>query len=68
MALISNSGTSPDLMFRDNDIRYNLVGDTTIGLMVGSGDYNATFTLNNVSHNDANNYVLAFASTGKVKV
>ncbi|UCC92259.1 MAG: right-handed parallel beta-helix repeat-containing protein [Thermoplasmata archaeon] len=68
VALISNSGTSPDLMFRNNDIRYNDVGDTTIGLMVGSGDYNATFTQNNVSHNDAANYVLAFASTGKVKV
>jgi hypothetical protein len=68
VALISNSGTAPDLMFRQNDIRYNIVGDTTIGLVVGAGDYNATFTQNNVSHNDASNYILTFVSRGKIKV
>jgi hypothetical protein len=68
VALISNSGTAPDLMFKDNNIRYNVVGDTTIGLVVGAGDYNATFTDNNVSHNDADQYILTFASKGQIKV
>jgi len=68
VAMISNSGTAPDLMFRNNDIRYNKVGDTTIGLVIGAGDYNATFSDNNVSHNEADNYMLTFVSRGKITV
>ncbi len=68
VALVSNSGTAPDLMIRGNDIRYNVVGDTTIGLVIGAGNYNATFTDNNVSHNDADQYILTFTSRGQIKV
>jgi hypothetical protein len=68
VALISNSGTAPDLKFSTNNIRYNTVGDTTIGLVIGAGDYSATFTDNNVSHNDADNYILTFVSRGQISV
>jgi hypothetical protein len=68
VALISNSGTAPDLIFRNNNIRWNKVDYTTIGLIVGEGDYNATFTNNNVSHNDASQFVLALLSRGKITV
>jgi hypothetical protein len=68
VALISNSGTAPDLKFTNNNIRYNTVGDTTIGLVIGEGDFSATFNDNNVSHNDAPNYILTFVSTGEIEV
>ena len=68
VALISNSGTAPDLLFKDNRIRYNNVEHTILGLIVGDGDYNATFTKNNVSYNDADELVLAFVSKGLITV
>lgn len=68
VALISNSGTAPDLLFRNNDIRWNNVAYTILGLVIGAGDYNATFTGNNVSYNDASQFILAFLSRGKLTV
>jgi parallel beta-helix repeat protein len=68
VALISNSGTAPDLLFKNNRIRHNTVLYTTLGLVVGDGNYNATFVDNNVSYNDAGQFVLAFISRGKITV
>ncbi len=68
VALISNSGTAPDIMFKNNRIRHNDVLYTILGLVIGDGTYNATFNGNNVSYNDAGQFVLAFISRGTIKV
>ena len=68
VAFISNSGTAPDLMVKKNLIRYNTVEFTTLGLVIGEGDYNASFIENNVSFNDAGQFTLAFISRGTIKV
>ncbi|NOQ53790.1 MAG: hypothetical protein GQ558_04195, partial [Thermoplasmata archaeon] len=68
VAFISNSGTAPDLMFKKNLIRYNKVQFTTLGLVIGEGDYNASFIENNVSFNDAGQFTLAFISRGIITV
>ncbi|MCK5253719.1 MAG: right-handed parallel beta-helix repeat-containing protein, partial [Thermoplasmata archaeon] len=68
VALISNSGTAPDLLFHNNRIRYNTVDLTILGLVIGAGDYNANFTSNNVSYNDASQFVLAFVSRGRITI
>jgi hypothetical protein len=68
VALIHNSGTAPDMNFIDNLIRHNDVTFTILGLVIGDGDYNATFKDNNVSYNDAGQFVLAFLSRGRITV
>ena len=68
VAFISNSGTAPDLIVKKNLIRFNTVRFTTLGLIIGEGAYNASFTENNVSFNDAGQFTLAFISRGIITV
>jgi len=68
VALLSNSGTAPDVLLRDNRIRHNRVQDTTVGLTIGRGDFNATITGNNVSYNDAVERVLYVITTGRLTI
>ena len=68
VAMLSNSGTAPDMVLRDNRIRHNRVWDTTVGLTIGRGDFNATITGNNVSYNDATERVLYVITTGRLTI
>ena len=68
VALLSNSGTAPDMFICDNVIRYNKVYQTTVGLTIGSGNFNATVSGNNISYNDAADRVLYMISTGRLTI
>ncbi len=68
VALLSNSGTAPDVMLRDNRIRHNTVQDTTVGLTIGYGNFNATIQRNNVSYNDAVERILYVITTGRLTI
>ena len=68
VALLSNSGTAPDMYICDNVIRYNRVYQTTVGLTIGAGDFNATVSGNDISYNDATDRILYMISTGRLTI